>query len=64
VSANELLDDLRAQGFTLCVNGGRLDVSGPIYLLKDGMGERIREHKAALIAILNARQPTPETSKD
>jgi hypothetical protein len=61
MSAVKLMISLQSQGVRFDVDGDQLTVEAPKGSLSRDTLERIREHKQALIDILNDRQAVPQT---
>jgi hypothetical protein len=59
MTATALLDELRTKGVHLTVEGERVAVDAPRGALTDDLRQAIRQHKAALLALLV--QPAPAT---
>ncbi|MHB8210870.1 MAG: TubC N-terminal docking domain-related protein [Acidithiobacillus sp.] len=57
MAASSLLAELRAEGFTLTAEGSRLRVA-PADSLTDELRQRIKEHRAEIVALL-AAESTP-----
>lgn len=62
MTANDLYHDLIVQGFSLSVNGGRLDLA-PSSRLTDNLRTQIRTYKADLMALLASNDHTPTANR-
>ena len=56
---NGLLEELARRGITLVVDGGQLVARGPAGAMTPELAERVKGHKAALVAALSAYRPAP-----
>jgi len=62
MTANDLYHDLIVQGFSLSVNGGRLDLA-PSSRLTDELRTQIRIFKTELMALLASNDHTPTANR-
>jgi hypothetical protein len=61
MSAEVMLEELRARGIELFSDGNRLKYRCPSGAMTDNLRQAIREHKAKLITLLTERRtPSPE----
>jgi hypothetical protein len=62
VTATALLDELRTKGVSLAVEGEHIAVDAPKGVLTDDVRQVIRQHKAALLALLAQPAPANDTA--
>jgi hypothetical protein len=62
MSATVLLDELRTKGMHLTIAGEHLAVDAPKGVLTDDVRQAIRQHKAALLALLAQPAPAPDAA--
>jgi amino acid adenylation domain-containing protein len=63
LNIEQLLSELRARGFRLWTENGRLLFEGPQGQMTPALREQIAEHKSELIDLLSAAAAAPETAR-